>query len=99
LVDASPGKLDHAAFKLAYIENLGVGLAEIAVFGNGRNDVKWLKAVNDVGGLAVAVDVGEGCATDAIINANVFVTGITNALDLLLDKHRIVGTLRTASDA
>ena len=98
LVDASPSKMDHAAFKLAYIENLEVALAEIAVFGNGRNDVKWLKAVNDAGGLAVAVDVGEGCATDAIINANVFVSGITNALDLLLDKHRIIGTLRTASD-
>jgi soluble P-type ATPase len=98
LVDASPSKMDHSVFKLAYIKALGVSMAEIAVFGNGRNDVKWLKAVNDAGGLAVAVDVGEGCATDAIVNANVFVTGITNALDLLLDKQRLVGTLRTESD-
>jgi hypothetical protein len=28
-------------------------------------------------------------------NAHVFVVGITNALDLLLDERRLVGTLRT----
>jgi len=28
----------------------------------------------------------------------VFVSGITNALDLLLDEKRIVGTLRTEGD-
>jgi soluble P-type ATPase len=98
LANASRSDMDHSVFKLAYINNLGVGLAEIAVFGNGRNDVKWLKAVHDAGGLAVAVDGGEGCATEAIVSANVFVTGIANALDLLLDKQRLVGTLRTESD-
>jgi hypothetical protein len=50
------------------------------------------------GGLAVAVDVGEGCAIDAMINATVFIVGITNALDLLRDSKRIVGTLRTEGD-
>jgi soluble P-type ATPase len=70
-------------------------LATITVFGNGRNDVKWLQAVKEVGGLSVAVDVSEGCATDAIMNASIFITGITNALDLLLDQQRAVATLRT----
>jgi soluble P-type ATPase len=32
---------------------------EVAVFGNGRNDRKWLKAIKDAKGLATAVDVGE----------------------------------------
>ena len=57
--------------------------------------MKWLLAVKHARGLSVAVDGGEGCATDAIINASVFVTGSANALDLLLDQHRAVGTLRT----
>jgi hypothetical protein len=41
------------------------------------------------------VDVGEGCAVEAMANAHVFVVGITSALDLLLDAKRLVGTLRT----
>jgi len=41
------------------------------------------------------VDAGEGCAVDAMANAQVFVVGITSALDLLLDEKRLVGTLRT----
>ena len=41
------------------------------------------------------VDVGEGCAVEALTSANVFVTDIKNALDLLCDEKRIIGTLRT----
>jgi hypothetical protein len=48
--------------------------------------------------LAIAVDVGEGCAVETLMSAAVFVTGITNALDLLIDKKRIIGTLRTEAD-
>jgi hypothetical protein len=33
-----------------------------------------------------------------MMNANVFVTGITNALDLLLDEKRVIGTLRMKGD-
>ena len=51
--------------------------------------------VRDAGGLAIAVDAGEGCAMEAMANAHVFVVGITSALDLLLDAKRLVGTLRT----
>jgi hypothetical protein len=47
----------------------------------------------------VDVDVGEGCATDVMMNASIFVTGITNALDLLLDRRRAVATLRTEGSA
>ena len=67
----------------------------IAVFDNEGNNAKWLQGVKDAGDLSVAGDVGEGCATDAIMNASIFITGITNAVDPLLDQHRAVGTLPT----
>ena len=85
----------HDAFKRDYLARLGVELKHIAVFGNGRNDRLWLAAVRDAGGLAIAVDAGEGCAVEAMTSANLFVADIRNALDLLLDSKRIIGTLRT----
>jgi soluble P-type ATPase len=85
----------HDAFKRDYLTRLGVELKHIAVFGNGRNDRLWLAAVRDAGGLAIAVDAGEGCAVEAMTSANLFVADIRNALDLLLDSKRIIGTLRT----
>lgn len=85
----------HDEYKRDYVEKIGVSLNQIVVFGNGRNDRLWLKAVRDAGGLAIAVDVGEGCAIEAMTNAHVFVSGITNALDLLRDEKRLIGTLRT----
>jgi soluble P-type ATPase len=93
---------DHDVFKRDYLTRLGatlgIDLKSIAVFGNGRNDRLWLAAIRDAGGLAIAVDVGEGCAIEAMMSASVFVVGIRNALDLLLDSKRIVGTLRTKGD-
>jgi soluble P-type ATPase len=38
----------------------------VAVLGNGRNDKLWLKEVSKAKGLAIAVDVGEGCAIEAL---------------------------------
>jgi len=55
----------------------------------------WLQEVSKAGGLAIAVDVGEGCAIEALKNADIFVCGITNALDLLLDSDRAKATLRS----
>ncbi len=67
----------------------------VAAFGNGNNDRLMLGAVKKAGGLAVAVDNGEGCALDAIRNANLFVSGSENALDLLLEPKRCKATLRS----
>jgi len=53
-----------------------------------------LKAVKDVGGLAIAVDNGEGCSVQTLLNAEIFVVGIANALDLLLEPIRCKATLR-----
>lgn len=66
----------------------------VAAFGNGTIDRLMLKTVHDAGGLAVAVDNGEGCALDAILNANIFVHGSEQALDLLLEPNLCKATLR-----
>jgi soluble P-type ATPase len=68
--------------------------ARIAAIGNGNNDVLLLRTVRLAGGLAIAVDNGEGCAVRAMQNASVFVVGMVNALELLLDPVRLVATLR-----
>jgi len=94
LVDEIP-TAEHDEYKRDYLNKLGLSSNEVVVLGNGRNDRLWLKEVRDAGGLAIAVDVGEGCAVEAMANAHVFVVGITSALDLLLDESRLVGTLRT----
>jgi soluble P-type ATPase len=66
----------------------------VASFGNGNNDRLQLKVVKEAGGLATAVENGEGCALEAILSANVFVVGAVNALDLLLEPTRLRATLR-----
>jgi soluble P-type ATPase len=82
----------HDEQKRDFVQKLGA--RHVAVFGNGNNDRLQLKAVKDGGGLAVAVDNGEGCAVDAILNAHLFVTGINHGLDLLLHADRCKATLR-----
>lgn len=69
-------------------------LRHVAAFGNGNNDRLLLKAVRAGGGIAVAVDNGEGCAVDALLHANIFIAGAANALDLLLNPTAAKATLR-----
>lgn len=66
----------------------------VAALGNGNNDRLLLRAVREGGGLAIAVDNGEGCAVDALQNANLFISGAESALDLLLEPDRLKATLR-----
>jgi soluble P-type ATPase len=68
--------------------------SQMAAFGNGNNDVLLLKTVKEAGGLAVAVDNGEGCSVEAMQNANIFIVGIVNALDLLVEGTWCKATLR-----
>lgn len=62
--------------------------------GNGLNDRLLLKTVKEAGGLAIAVENGEGCGVETLLNASLFVTGVENALDLLLEPDRLKATLR-----
>ena len=79
------------AQKARYAEELNPRY--IASFGNGNNDRLHLKVVKEAGGLAIAVENGEGCALEAILNANVFVVGAVNAFDLLLEPTKPRATL------
>ena len=49
-------------------------LKNVAAFGNGNNDRLLLCAVKRSGGLAIAVDNGEGCALDALKCARIFLS-------------------------
>jgi soluble P-type ATPase len=68
--------------------------ARVVAMGNGSNDRLLLRAVKAAGGLAIAVDNGEGCALDTLQNAGIFIGGAENALDLLLEPDRLKATLR-----
>jgi soluble P-type ATPase len=73
---------------------LKLALEHCVVYGNGNNDRLLLQAAKEAGGIAVAVDNGEGCATDALLNSNIFIVGAANALDLLLEPRACKATLR-----
>ena len=68
--------------------------ASVLALGNGNNDRLMLLAVRDAGGIAVAIDNGEGCATATLQSANLCIRGAAEALDLLLDPNRLKAGLR-----
>lgn len=84
----------HDVEKRAYAEERLPETRHVAAFGNGNNDRLLLAHVRDSGGLAVAVDNGEGCATETLSSSNLFISGAANALDLLLETRRLIATLR-----
>jgi soluble P-type ATPase len=86
----SSGK--HALEKQEYVRRCEP--RHVAAFGNGNNDRLLLKTVKESGGLAIAVDNGEGCAIDALLNANLFIVGGASALNLLLEVRSCRATLR-----
>jgi soluble P-type ATPase len=81
----------HDAEKQDFVKTFD--LKHVAAFGNGNNDRLLLKAVKEGGGLAIAVDNGEGCAVDALVNAHLFIVGAANALHLLLEPRGCKATL------
>jgi soluble P-type ATPase len=84
--------LQQDAQKMRFVKDLNP--KGVAAFGNGNNDRLLLSAVKEAGGLAVAVDNGEGCSVETLQNANVLITGAENALDLLIETDRLKATLR-----
>lgn len=83
IIDAN----DQAGQKQRFIERLPQG---VIVIGNGRNDAHMFSAAS----LAIAVIGEEGCSTKALLESDIAVKHIHNALDLLLQSHRIIATLR-----
>lgn len=82
----------HDVEKQNYVKQFD--LKHVAAFGNGNNDRLLLKTVKEGGGLAIAVDNGEGCAIDALLNANLFIVSVVNGLNLLLEPRSCKATLR-----
>ena len=80
---------DQAGAKCDYVRKLG---AERCVcVGNGRNDSLMLKEA----AVGIAVMQAEGAAVAAVVAADVVVTSILDALDLLSNPLRLTATLRS----
>jgi len=74
--------------KERYIQALNADRA--VAIGNGANDRLMLKAAR----LGIAVVEGEGCAIDAVLNADILVRNIHDGLSLLFNPQRIAATLK-----
>jgi P-type E1-E2 ATPase len=79
---------DEAGQKRALVERLGA--ERVVAIGNGANDAGMLAAA----ALGIAVLGPEGLATAALRAADVVVSRIEDALDLLRYPQRLVATLR-----
>ncbi len=75
--------------KMKYVDRLGADRA--VCIGNGRNDVMMLKKA----ALGIAVVQDEGAAASAVLSADVVVTDILFALDLITNHMRLTATLRS----
>ena len=87
LVILERGRQDRA--KAAYVRRLGA--RGTACIGNGRNDRLMLRTA----ALGVAVVQLEGAAPESMLAADVVVTDVRDALDLLLEPLRLVASLRS----
>jgi alkaline phosphatase D len=74
--------------KAAYIEQFDP--EQLVVIGNGRNDVPWIKRA----AIGIAVVGPEGAAGELVNAADVVVSNINDALDLVLNPLRLKATLR-----
>jgi P-type E1-E2 ATPase len=74
--------------KMTVIESLGPETA--VMVGNGKSDVEALRRCR----VGIAVIGPEGCATEALLAADIVVTNITDALDMLIEPIRLISTLR-----
>ncbi|SHH11575.1 ATPase, P-type (transporting), HAD superfamily, subfamily IC [Thermosyntropha lipolytica DSM 11003] len=82
------GEVNGGQDKLDFLKSLGKD--ETVAIGNGFNDVLMLEEA----ALSIVIIGGEGCAVEALLKADIAVTDINTALDLLLNPMRLVATLR-----
>jgi P-type E1-E2 ATPase len=79
---------NHDIQKEEFVRTLGPDA--IIALGNGNNDARMLKAAR----IGIAVCLMEGCATAALMAADIVVNSTTDALDLLFNPKRMKATLR-----
>lgn len=82
-----PGREDSA--KRRFVETIGA--TSCVAVGNGRNDGPMLQTAH----IGIAVIQAEGASPVSLNAADVVVTDIRDALDLLLKPSRLTATLRT----
>ncbi|OBR91235.1 MULTISPECIES: HAD family hydrolase [Clostridium] len=82
-------KEDSSKDKKYMVEKLGCDVT--ASVGNGRNDLEMFKSSI----ISICVIGREGCFTKSLIESDIAVTNILDAVDLLLNNDRIRATLRT----
>ncbi len=81
--------VDNAALSKREIVN-NIDSKVTMTIGNGNNDVEMFEESI----LSVAVIGDEGCAVKAIFAADIITNNIDDAIDLILNPHRIKATLR-----
>ena len=69
---------------------LNKGKDNTVSIGNGCNDISMLKE----SAIGICIVGGEGASTEAMMAADLAVSNINDALDLLLKPHRLKATLR-----
>jgi soluble P-type ATPase len=74
--------------KRSFVESLGA--KQTACVGNGNIDIEMFK----VAGLSICTIQAEGATTAAILEADIVVTHIKDALQILLDPEKLIATLR-----
>ena len=74
--------------KRDFVESLGP--SSTVCVGNGNIDVEMFK----VAGLSICTIQAEGATTQALLNADIVVTHINQALEILLDEEKLIATLR-----
>ena len=79
---------DHDLQKEEYVRKLDPG--KVIAIGNGKNDRRMLKAAR----IGIAVSGSEGCAVDALLNADIHARSAAEGLDLLMHPNRVKATLR-----
>jgi soluble P-type ATPase len=75
--------------KKKIVEKLGYG-ATVSI-GNGRNDLEMFKSSI----ISIAAIGKEGCFAKALFGADIVVSNIMDAIELLLNNNRIRATMRT----
>lgn len=78
-----------AEHKEQFVNQLGA--EKTVCIGNGQNDLLMFQ----VAAISVVIIGAEGCSPQALMSADIAVTKIEDALNLLLNPQRMVATLRT----
>ncbi len=79
---------NHTQEKADYIQELQA--QNCIALGNGNNDKEMLSFA----AIGIAILGDEGCAKDALLNADIVCKNISEALLLLLNPKRLIATLR-----